>query len=62
MASSPMKQTKSMKAESKNQQYKELYQDLLQQIHCEKKLNQSMTDVLENKISAMMADNASVKL
>jgi len=34
----------------------------LSQIECEKKLNQSMTDVLENKISSLIAVNGNVKL
>ena len=42
--------------------YKELYNDLQQQLKCEKKLNLKMTDVLENKVSELIAENSTLKL
>ena len=42
--------------------YKELYQDLCQQFECEKKLNYSMVDALENKVSELIAENDTLKL
>lgn len=35
---------------------------MLTHIECDKKLNESMTDVLENKISELIAENATLKL
>lgn len=35
---------------------------MLSHIECEKKLNESMADVLENKISELIAENATLKL
>lgn len=46
----------------KNSQYKELYIDILQQLECEKKINLQMTDVLENKVSELIAENSTLKL
>ena len=45
-----------------NLKFKELYQDVLQQLECEQKLNQSMTDILENKVSELIAENGTLKL
>lgn len=42
--------------------YKELYQDLMQQFECEKKLNNSMVDALENKVSELIAENDTLKI
>ena len=42
--------------------YRELYQDLVQQFECEKKLNNSMVDALENKVSELIAENDTLKL
>ena len=42
--------------------YKELYHDVKQQLECEKKLNLSMIDVLENKVSEMIAENGTLKM
>jgi hypothetical protein len=35
--------------------------DMVQELECEKKLNMQMVDVLENKISELLADNALLK-
>lgn len=42
--------------------YRELYQDLVQQFECEKKLNNSMVDALENKVSELIAENDTLKV
>jgi regulator of replication initiation timing len=42
--------------------FRELYQDLIQQFECEKKLNNSMVDALENKVSELIADNDTLKI
>lgn len=42
--------------------YRELYQDLIQQFECEKKLNNSMVDALENKVSELIAENDTLKV
>ena len=42
--------------------YRELYQDLVQQFECEKKLNNSMVDALENKVSELLAENDTLKV
>lgn len=42
--------------------FKELYEDLLQEFECEKKLNQQMTFVLEDKVSELIAENGTLKL
>ena len=34
---------------------------MVQELECEKKLNMQMVDVLENKISELLADNALLK-
>ena len=36
--------------------------DLRQQLDCEKKLNHSMTEALENKVSELIAENDKLKL
>ncbi len=46
----------------KNNKYKELYHDIMHQLECEKKLNQSMVDCLENKVSELIAENGTLKL
>jgi len=38
-----------------------MYMDMVQELECEKKLNMQMVDVLENKISELLADNALLK-
>ena len=47
---------------SHHNNFKELYQDLYQQLECEKKLNFSMTDALENKVSELIAENDTLKI
>ena len=42
--------------------FKGMYHDLLNQFECEKKLNQSMLEVLENKVSDLIADNSALRL
>jgi hypothetical protein len=42
--------------------FKEMYQDLIQQFECEKKLNNSMVDALENKVSELIAENDTLKV
>ena len=42
--------------------YKEMYQDVVQQLQCEKKLNENMLDILENKVSELIAENGTLKV
>jgi hypothetical protein len=42
--------------------FREMYQDLIQQFECEKKLNNSMVDALENKVSELIAENDTLKV
>lgn len=42
--------------------YKEMYYDVVQQLECEKKLNYNMLDVLENKVSELIAENGTIKV
>jgi hypothetical protein len=35
---------------------------LAQQLECEKKLNESMLDALENKVSELIAENGTLKV
>jgi hypothetical protein len=39
-----------------------MYYDVVQQLDCEKKLNHSMLDVLENKVSELIAENGNLKV
>ena len=39
-----------------------MYYDVLQQLNCEKKLNHHMLDVLENKVSELIAENGNLKV
>ena len=48
-------------SQDKHIKYKLLYHDLQQQITYENKLNLSITNVLENKISDLIAENTTLK-
>ena len=39
-----------------------MYYDIVQSLECEKKLNHSVLDVLENKVSELIAENGNLKV